>query len=171
MKSKASTKDDSKVNLSPVPIIPQTEKVLPTSTTLTKDAPSTVSQTAGEVTALPAEGHVADPTPTSAAAAIVKTAAVATVTAAASPKQRKVLIDLSSKAPALSEDSSVTGKLLDTAPVTLNASIVLEQSEKLLKKLLKVLHVCARYQRCSGKQLPDTIDFFGKTLLGMTSIR
>lgn len=165
MKEKASTKDDSKVIVSPVPIIPQTEKdVLLTSTTLTKDVPSTPSQTAGGETA-PTAG--ADPT--SASAAIVKSAPVAT--AAASPKQRKVLINLSSKTPSLSEDTSVTGKLLDTAPVTLNASIVLEQSEKLLKKLLKVLHVCARYQRCSGKQLPDTIDFFGKTLLGMTSIK
>ena len=167
IKSKVSTKDDSKVNLSPVPIIPPTEKAPLTSTTLTKDAASTPSQTAGGETASPAAGNAADTTSTS--AAIVKSAAAAT--AAASPQQRKVLIDLSSKTPALPEDTSVTAKLPDTVPVTLNASIVLEQSEKLLMKLLKVLHVCARYQRCSGKQLPDTIDFFGKTLLGMTSIR
>lgn len=52
-----------------------------------------------------------------------------------------------------------------------SASMVLEQAEKPLKKLLKVLHVCARYERCTGKPLPESIDFFGKTLLGMTSIR
>ena len=52
-----------------------------------------------------------------------------------------------------------------------SASTVLEQAEKPLKKLLKVLHVCARYERCTGKPLPESIDFFGKTLLGMTSIR
>lgn len=169
MKPKVSAKDDSKVNLPPVPITPPAEKAPLTSTTVTKDAPSTPSQTAGGETAPPAGGNAADTTST--CAAIVKSAAVTTATAAASPKQRKVLIDLSSKTPVLSEDTSVTAKPADTAPVTLNASIVLEQSEKLLKKLLKVLHVCARYQRCSGKQLPDTIDFFGKTLLGMTSIR
>jgi hypothetical protein len=56
-------------------------------------------------------------------------------------------------------------------PTTLSASVVLEQSERLLKKLLKVLHVCARYQMCTGKTLPPTIDYFGQTLLGMTSIR
>ena len=56
-------------------------------------------------------------------------------------------------------------------PTALSASVVLEQSERLLKKLLKVLHVCARYQMCTGKTLPPTIDYFGQTLLGMTSIR
>lgn len=48
---------------------------------------------------------------------------------------------------------------------------ILVQSENLLRKLLKVLHVCSRYQQSTGKPLPSSIDFFGKTLLGMTSIR
>ena len=56
-------------------------------------------------------------------------------------------------------------------PIRPNSSQVLEQSEKLLLKLLKVLHVCSRYQQCTKKPLPSSIDFFGKTLLGLTSIR
>ena len=56
-------------------------------------------------------------------------------------------------------------------PLRPNSSQVLEQSEKLLLKLLKVLHVCSRYQQCTKKPLPSSIDFFGKTLLGLTSIR
>ena len=40
-----------------------------------------------------------------------------------------------------------------------------------LKKVLKALHVHARYELKTGKPLPVTVDFFGKALLGMTSIR
>jgi hypothetical protein len=40
-----------------------------------------------------------------------------------------------------------------------------------LRRLLKAFHVCARYQQRTGKPLPSTLDFFGKSLLGMTSIR
>ena len=164
---------DSSGTLITAPIIIQADIALSTSTTLCKDTEGTPSLTPGDQVP-PAAIHAvveASPSSSSSSATTVKAAAATTVTP--SVKQRKVVIDLSSKTVATSEDSSAVVKPSDSVfiPVTLSASIVLEQSEKLLKKLLKVLHVCARYQRCTGKQLPDTIDFFGKTLLGMTSIR
>jgi hypothetical protein len=48
---------------------------------------------------------------------------------------------------------------------------VLKLLETPLKKILKALHVCARYDQTTGRVLPPTVDFFGKALLGMTSIR
>jgi len=38
-------------------------------------------------------------------------------------------------------------------------------------KLLKVLHVYARYRTITGDLLPEYVDFFGKTLLGETSVK
>ena len=38
-------------------------------------------------------------------------------------------------------------------------------------KLLKVLHVYARYRAITGDLLPEYVDFFGKTLMGETSIK
>ena len=66
--------------------------------------------------------------------------------------------------------SSATATVPIPAP-TPSPSQILLQSEELLRKLLKVLHVCSRYQETVGKPLPASIDFFGKTLLGKTSIR
>jgi vacuolar-type H+-ATPase subunit I/STV1 len=37
-------------------------------------------------------------------------------------------------------------------------------------KLLKALHVYQRYKDVTQKSLPDTVDFFGRTLLGLTTI-
>lgn len=155
--------DESKSSLPAPSILVQSDKVLPPSIMQSKDIQSTPSPVPAGNTLLSA------PHPTG--NAIDASSVKLTAASSASPKQRKVIIDLPGKAPASSIDTCVTVKPSDPVPVTLSASIVLEQSEKLLKKLLKVLHVCARYQRCTGKQLPDTIDFFGKTLLGMTSIR
>jgi len=42
--------------------------------------------------------------------------------------------------------------------------------ESKMKQLLKVLHVCLRYKDSTGRNLPEKLDFFGKTLLGQTSI-
>jgi len=39
-----------------------------------------------------------------------------------------------------------------------------------VRKLLKTLHVCLRYRETTSKPLPEKVDFFGKTLLGQTSI-
>ena len=52
-----------------------------------------------------------------------------------------------------------------------NPSEIMKLLEIPLKKVLKALHVHARYELKTGKQLPVTVDFFGKALLGMTSIR
>jgi hypothetical protein len=153
--------DESKSSLPAPSILVQSDKVLPPSIVQSKDSQSTPSPVPASHTLLsatPPTGNTID-------------ASKPTAASSASAKQRKVVIDLPGKPPATSLDTCVPAKPSDPIPVTLSASIVLEQSEKLLKKLLKVLHVCARYQRCTGKQLPDTIDFFGKTLLGMTSIR
>ena len=38
-------------------------------------------------------------------------------------------------------------------------------------KLLKVLHVYARYRAITGDLLPEFVDFFGKTLMGETSLK
>lgn len=38
-------------------------------------------------------------------------------------------------------------------------------------KLLKVLHVYARYRAITGDLLPEYVDFFGKTLMGETSLK
>lgn len=45
-------------------------------------------------------------------------------------------------------------------------SLVLAQ----VHKLIKTLHVCSRYQSITGTSLPADVDYFGKCLLGMTSI-
>lgn len=37
-------------------------------------------------------------------------------------------------------------------------------------KLLKVLHVYTSYSRVTGAPLPQNLDYFGKTLLGLTSV-
>lgn len=42
--------------------------------------------------------------------------------------------------------------------------------ELALRKILKVLHVYQRYQSVTTNSLPESVDFFGKTLLGLTSI-
>lgn len=42
--------------------------------------------------------------------------------------------------------------------------------EEKVKKLLKPLHVCLRYKDTTSKVLPEKVDFFGKALLGQTSI-
>eukprot|EP01039_Chlorochromonas_danica_P009992 gene9992-11050_t len=39
-----------------------------------------------------------------------------------------------------------------------------------LKKVLKALHVYQRYKDVTARALPESVDFFGKTLLGLTSI-
>lgn len=160
-------KVDERESSLPAPsIFAQSDTVLPPSTMQSKDIQSTPSPVPASHTALSAPPPTGNTIDASSALNVKTTAA-----SSASPKQRKVVIDLPGKAPVTSLDKCVVANSSDPVTVTLSASIVLEQSEKLLKKLLKVLHVCARYQRCTGKQLPDTIDFFGKTLLGMTSIR
>ena len=75
------------------------------------------------------------------------------------------------KAPVVSEAVPAPLPTPVSAPLPLDPSQILEQSEKFLLKLLKVLHVCSRYEQSVGKSLPPSVDFFGKTLLGMTSIR
>ena len=55
-----------------------------------------------------------------------------------------------------------------TAKETL--SIDLSVLDSKVRKLLKTLHVCLRYKETTSKPLPEKIDFFGKTLLGQTSI-
>ena len=158
--------DESKSSL-PVPsILVQSDKVLSPSTMQSEDSQNTPSPVPAGHRPLSATYPTGNAIEAPSASTVKPTAA-----SSASAKQRKVVIDLPGKAPATVVDTCVAVKPSDPVPVLLSASIVLEQSEKLLKKLLKVLHVCARYQRCTGKQLPDTIDFFGKTLLGMTSIR
>jgi hypothetical protein len=42
--------------------------------------------------------------------------------------------------------------------------------EERITKLLKALHVYQRYKDVTGNNLPDTVDFFGRTLLGLTTI-
>jgi hypothetical protein len=46
----------------------------------------------------------------------------------------------------------------------------LQSAEEFARKLLKALHVCARYEPSMRKPLPANVDFFGKSLLGLTSI-
>ena len=46
-------------------------------------------------------------------------------------------------------------------------ALILEES---MRKLLKVFHVCLKYQDVTGRPLPSNVDFFGKTLAGQTSI-
>lgn len=79
--------------------------------------------------------------------------------------------------PAISIEQSQS-QILITPSSTITAvpnaptpTVILQLLEVPLKRLLKVLHVCARYEESVGKKIPSTVDFFGKTLLGMTSIR
>ena len=51
-----------------------------------------------------------------------------------------------------------------------NVDISMPLLECKVKQLLKVLHVCLRYKDSTGRNLPEKLDFFGKTLLGQTSI-
>lgn len=42
--------------------------------------------------------------------------------------------------------------------------------EEKVNKLVKALHVYQRYKEVTGRNLPDNVDFFGRTLLGLTTI-
>jgi hypothetical protein len=46
-----------------------------------------------------------------------------------------------------------------------------ELRDRAIEKIFKALHVCSRYKEVTGKDLPENVDFFGKSLLGLTSIR
>ena len=47
----------------------------------------------------------------------------------------------------------------------------LEKTNQLkLKKSLKILHVYSRYKQKTNCELPPNLDFFGKSILGLTSI-
>jgi hypothetical protein len=39
-----------------------------------------------------------------------------------------------------------------------------------IRKILKVLHVCAKYEHILGRKLPGEVDFFGKSIQGLTSV-
>lgn len=56
--------------------------------------------------------------------------------------------------------------------VTAKETLLIDLSvlDSKVRKLLKTLHVCLRYKETTSKPLPEKIDFFGKTLLGQTSI-
>lgn len=54
-----------------------------------------------------------------------------------------------------------------TTPVPENSGNVVEA----VSKLLKLLHVYQRYQNATNSALPENVDFFGKLLLGWTSIK
>ena len=43
-----------------------------------------------------------------------------------------------------------------------------QEMGELLMKLLRGLHVCARYTATTGKKLPDELDYFGEVVLGQT---
>jgi hypothetical protein len=57
-------------------------------------------------------------------------------------------------------------------PVTAKETFSIDLSvlDSKVRKLLKTLHVCLRYKETTSNPLPEKIDFFGKTLLGQTSI-
>ena len=75
-----------------------------------------------------------------------------------------------------SPSSPIAGESKDLKPITAPTNLEdlnLQTSERVqdaLKRILKALHICTHYQKCLGKPLPPTVDFFGKSLLGMTSI-
>lgn len=69
----------------------------------------------------------------------------------------------------MAETASQIETPVQDAPVTVvvDASAQVEQA---VRKLLKVFHVCMKYGSITGQPLPANVDFFGKTLLGQTSI-
>ena len=60
-------------------------------------------------------------------------------------------------------------KATTTVPIEISA-VDLSILDSKVRKLLKTLHVCLRYKETTLKPLPEKVDFFGKTLLGQTSI-
>jgi hypothetical protein len=57
---------------------------------------------------------------------------------------------------------------VETAPAVTEP--VVQNIDAQLKKLLKALHVYQRYKDVTARALPENVDYFGKTLLGLTSI-
>lgn len=45
-----------------------------------------------------------------------------------------------------------------------------EKFNEFIERLIKALHVYERYTHVTSQQLPDTVMYFGRTLLGLTSI-
>ena len=62
------------------------------------------------------------------------------------------------------------GGVEHTPPAAVSAETRRYEEHHVLK-LLKVLHVYARYRAITGDLLPEYVDFFGKTLMGETSIK
>ncbi len=73
--------------------------------------------------------------------------------------------------PVSARDSTTQATEAPPAPivqiVTVDAAAAVEAG---VRRLLKVFHVCLKYTGVTGKPLPVNLDFFGKTLLGQTSI-
>lgn len=65
--------------------------------------------------------------------------------------------------------STMTEPVSEASKVHDEASRRAELEEK-TAKLLKALHVYQRYKDVTTRNLPDTVDFFGRTLLGLTTI-
>ena len=65
------------------------------------------------------------------------------------------------------ETETLSAPIFPSHPVTTE----LKYEEADLLKILKVFHVVTRYQSITQKNLPEHVDFFGKTLLGQTSIK
>jgi hypothetical protein len=74
--------------------------------------------------------------------------------------------------PALTTTTPTTTTTTSMIPVIEpnTSALVLQLAEAPIRKLLKALHVCARYEQCVRVSLPANVDFFGKSLLGQTSI-
>eukprot|EP00599_Poterioochromonas_sp_BG-1_P015958 CAMPEP_0173157972 /NCGR_PEP_ID=MMETSP1105-20130129/16001_1 /TAXON_ID=2985 /ORGANISM="Ochromonas sp., Strain BG-1" /LENGTH=744 /DNA_ID=CAMNT_0014075655 /DNA_START=50 /DNA_END=2284 /DNA_ORIENTATION=+ len=58
----------------------------------------------------------------------------------------------------------------DAETVKANEAKKRQEFEDKISKLLKALHVYQRYKDVTTRNLPDTVDFFGRTLLGLTTI-
>ncbi len=135
-------------------------------TTITEASP--VEEAAAEETAVAATNT--DPSS--------ETANVETNTEAAEQAAVSTMTETSTPAPVFVAPAPVVTYVIDQDAINAAVAAALadvEQSKKAeldekLAKFLKVLHVYQRYKDLTGNNVPDTVDFFGRTLLGQTTI-
>ncbi len=99
----------------------------------------------------------------------------ATNTAIVSEKGESTAISVAAETnnsiPTTANDSTTPSSPETTSsPTSLAPEAYLPYVENSLKQVLTMLHLCAKYEHLSGKKLPLEVDFFGKSILGMTSI-
>lgn len=151
--TKASAVDEAKASAEVEPVVVEATTETAATTDVPVEAPldATVESTSTSVELIDAVAPLVDATALSVDAA-VPTPVAPTVEP----------VDASLEVP--------EGGVEHTPPAAVSAETRRYEEHHVLK-LLKVLHVYARYRAITGDLLPEYVDFFGKTLMGETSLK